>query len=145
MPERHLNLFFQSLKIPYQAFEAENPAAVGEAIAAIDKLERSPIRYYERIPQKDLSGSRLCCLGHRLDLPRAGQACRDTRVGATRAGDEVPGTHVPGTRMSGPTPARGPAAPLRWGSSSGCSLSARAAWPCGLPMPQTSTATRCSR
>lgn len=55
MPERHLNLFFQSLKIPYQAFQAENPAAVGEAIAAIDKLERSPIRYVERIPQQDLS------------------------------------------------------------------------------------------
>jgi mxaC protein len=56
MPERHLNLFFESLKVPYQAFEAENPAAVGEAIAAIDKLERSPIAYVERIPQKDLSG-----------------------------------------------------------------------------------------
>jgi mxaC protein len=55
MPERHLNLFFEGLKVPYQAFEVENPAAVGEAIAAIDKLERSPIRYVERIPQKDLS------------------------------------------------------------------------------------------
>jgi len=55
MPERHLNLFFQGLKVPYLAFEVENPAAVGEAIAAIDKLERSPIRYVERIPQKDLS------------------------------------------------------------------------------------------
>jgi mxaC protein len=56
MPERHLNMFFQGLKVPYQAFEVENPAAVGEAIAAIDKLERSPIRYVERIPQRDLSG-----------------------------------------------------------------------------------------
>jgi mxaC protein len=55
MPERHLNMFFQGLKVPYQAFEVENPAAVGEAIAAIDKLERSPIRYVERIPQRDLS------------------------------------------------------------------------------------------
>jgi mxaC protein len=55
MPERHLNLFFEGLKVPYQAFEVENPAAVGEAIAAIDKLERSPIRYVERIPQRDLS------------------------------------------------------------------------------------------
>ncbi len=56
MPERHLNLFFEHLKIPYRAFEVENPAAVGEAIAAIDKLERRPMRYEERIPQKDLSG-----------------------------------------------------------------------------------------
>jgi uncharacterized protein YjbI with pentapeptide repeats len=56
MPERHLNLFFEGLKIPYKAFEVENPAAVGEAVAAIDKLERRPMRYFERIPQKDLSG-----------------------------------------------------------------------------------------
>ncbi|MEG6509035.1 vWA domain-containing protein [Methyloligella sp. 2.7D] len=55
MPERHLNLFFESLGIPYQAFEAENPAAVEEATAAIDRLERQPIRYSERVPQKDLS------------------------------------------------------------------------------------------
>ena len=56
MPERHLNIFFENLKIPYKAFEVENPAAVGEAVAAIDKLERRPMRYEERIPQKDLSG-----------------------------------------------------------------------------------------
>lgn len=56
MPERHLNLFFEGLKIPYKAFEVENPAAGGEAVAAIDKLERRPMRYFERIPQKDLSG-----------------------------------------------------------------------------------------
>ncbi len=56
MPERHLHLFFENLKIAYTAFEVENPAAVGEAVAAIDKLERRPMRYDERIPQKDLSG-----------------------------------------------------------------------------------------
>ncbi|BAQ15896.1 vWA domain-containing protein [Methyloceanibacter caenitepidi] len=56
MPERHLNLFFQNLNIPYRAFEVENSSAVGEAIATIDKLERRPMRYRERIPQKDLSG-----------------------------------------------------------------------------------------
>lgn len=56
MPERHLHLFFESLNIPYQAFEADDPAAVQEATAAIDRLERGPIRYSERIPQKDLSG-----------------------------------------------------------------------------------------
>ncbi|MEI9901025.1 MAG: vWA domain-containing protein [Hyphomicrobium sp.] len=56
LPERHLNLFFQSLKIPYRAFEAENPEAVADAITEIDKLERNPIRYQERIPERDLSG-----------------------------------------------------------------------------------------
>ena len=45
LPERHLNKFFQSLKIPYRAFEAENPKAVADAIAEIDKLERNPIHY----------------------------------------------------------------------------------------------------
>lgn len=56
MPERHLNIFFEGLRIPYKAFEVENPAALGEAVAAIDQLERRPMRYEERIPQKDLSG-----------------------------------------------------------------------------------------
>jgi mxaC protein len=56
LPERHLNKLFESLKIPYRAFEAENPQAIAEAIAEIDKLERNPIRYTERIPAKDLSG-----------------------------------------------------------------------------------------
>jgi len=56
MPERHLDKFFRSLGISYRAFEAENPAAVGEAIGDIGKLERSPITYSERIPQEDLKG-----------------------------------------------------------------------------------------
>ena len=55
LPERHLNKFFESLKIPYRAFEAENPAAVADAIAEIDKLERNPIQFEERIPGQDLS------------------------------------------------------------------------------------------
>ena len=55
LPERHLNLFFQTLKVPYKAFEAENPKAVAEAITEIDKLERNPIRYQERIPEQNLS------------------------------------------------------------------------------------------
>ncbi len=55
MPERHLHKFFESLKVPYRAFEAENPHALAEAIAEIGKLERSPITYFERIPHQDLS------------------------------------------------------------------------------------------
>lgn len=54
MPERHLDKFFASLGIAYRAFEAENPEAVGHAISEISKLEQSPIKYYERIPQEDL-------------------------------------------------------------------------------------------
>ncbi|MFA6140169.1 MAG: vWA domain-containing protein [Hyphomicrobium sp.] len=56
LPERHLNLFFHTLKVPYRAFEAENPQAVADAITENDKLERNPIRYHERIPERDLSG-----------------------------------------------------------------------------------------
>jgi len=55
MPERHLHKFFESLKVPYRAFEAENPDALAEAIAEIGKLEKSPITYLERIPHQDLS------------------------------------------------------------------------------------------
>ena len=54
MPERHLDRFFKSLGITYRAFEAENPEAVGHAIAEIAKLEQSPITYTERIPHEDL-------------------------------------------------------------------------------------------
>lgn len=56
MPERHLDKFFRSLGVPYRSFEAENPEAVHNAITEIGKLERSPITYFERIPQEDLRG-----------------------------------------------------------------------------------------
>lgn len=59
LPERHLDLFFKSLGISYRAFEAEGPAAVAGAIAEIDRLERRPFRYAERIPRKDLTGETL--------------------------------------------------------------------------------------
>lgn len=55
LPERHLNKFFQSLRIPYRAYEAENADAVKAAIEDIGKLEQTPIVYTERIPQYDLS------------------------------------------------------------------------------------------
>jgi mxaC protein len=55
LPERHLNKFFQSLHVPYRAYEAENAGAVKSAIADIGKLEQTPIVYTERIPQYDLS------------------------------------------------------------------------------------------
>jgi mxaC protein len=54
-PERHLHKFLESLGVPYKAFEAESPEAVATAIAEISKLERMPISYAERLPQRDLS------------------------------------------------------------------------------------------
>src|SRR5690606_3692740 len=55
MPERHLHLFFESLGVPYLAFEAESPAEVAKALEAIDEQEQRPLRYTEAIPRTDLS------------------------------------------------------------------------------------------
>ncbi|MBM3561713.1 MAG: VWA domain-containing protein [Alphaproteobacteria bacterium] len=54
-PERHLDLFFKSLGVPYRAFEVESAEETEEALRQIDKLERPPVRYVERLPRKDLS------------------------------------------------------------------------------------------
>ncbi|SFG94084.1 vWA domain-containing protein [Methylobacterium gossipiicola] len=54
-PERHLDLFFKSLGVPYRAFEAEGPEAVAAAIRQIEALERDPIPYTEQRPRRDLS------------------------------------------------------------------------------------------
>jgi mxaC protein len=56
MPERYLNLYFQTLDIPYKAFQAENPDQVEAAIHQIDELERYPITYTEHLPRRDLTG-----------------------------------------------------------------------------------------
>ncbi|PKD40951.1 VWA domain-containing protein [Methylomonas sp. EFPC1] len=55
MPERYLHLFFNSLHIPYQAYEAETPGALQQAIDDINRLENRPLHYFERIPKQDLS------------------------------------------------------------------------------------------
>lgn len=55
-PERYLHLFFNSLKVPYQAYEAENPDAVRRAMEDIDRLEHKPFRYAERLPRQDRQG-----------------------------------------------------------------------------------------
>jgi mxaC protein len=55
MPERYLHLFFFSLNIPYQAYEAESPDAMQKAIDDINRLEHFPRHYRERIPKQDLS------------------------------------------------------------------------------------------
>jgi len=57
MPERHLHLFFQSLNIAYRAYQAENPEAMREAMADINRLEHAPLHYRERLPKRDLSAA----------------------------------------------------------------------------------------
>ncbi|WP_292530932.1 vWA domain-containing protein [Methylocystis sp.] len=56
-PERHLDLFFRSLGVPYRAFEVESAEATEEALKQIDRLERHPVRYVETMPRTDLSAS----------------------------------------------------------------------------------------
>lgn len=55
MPERHLDLFFKSLDVPYQAFEAESVEEVAQALEELDALEQSPLVYTEEIPRSDLA------------------------------------------------------------------------------------------
>ena len=90
-PERHLDLFFKSLGIPYRAFEAEGPQAVADAIARIESLERDPIPYTEVRPRRDLGGWAfgLAALGLAvLVLAALAEADLSTRrrVGPTTAG-----------------------------------------------------------
>ncbi len=55
VPAQRLHRYFQSLGIPYRAYEAQNPAALQRAVADLDQLERWPLRTSELLPSKDLS------------------------------------------------------------------------------------------
>ncbi len=55
MPERHLDLFFRTLGVPYRAFEAENAGELAAAIDAIDEAERGEVQWLEPVPQRDLA------------------------------------------------------------------------------------------
>ena len=57
MPELYLHKFFLGLGSPYQAYEAESPDALKQAIADINRLENLPMHYFERIPKQDLSAA----------------------------------------------------------------------------------------
>lgn len=56
MPERHLEIFFKTLGVPYRSFEAEDAQAVARAIEEIDEQEQSPLIYTEDLPRRDWSG-----------------------------------------------------------------------------------------
>jgi len=68
MPERHLDLFFKSLNVPYRAFEATSAEEVARAIEEVGREQQHPIRYMEPLPRTDLRGwtlalACLCLLG----------------------------------------------------------------------------------
>lgn len=54
-PEFFIHQFFQSLGVPYRAFQAGNPDTVKQAIEQIEQLENMPILFLEKIPKQDLS------------------------------------------------------------------------------------------
>jgi mxaC protein len=55
-PEYYLHQYFQALGVPYQAFEADKPQALQEAINTVETLENRPLSYREKVPRQDLSG-----------------------------------------------------------------------------------------
>ena len=64
-PEQLVHRFFSEMGLPYRAYSAENPNALREAIAEVNKLQNLPIRYQDLIPRRDLSAR---CFGFALAL-----------------------------------------------------------------------------
>lgn len=58
--EIELYEFFKTMKTPFNAYEAEDPKTLQLAIDDINRKEKKPIKYLEKIPGKDLSN--LCFL-----------------------------------------------------------------------------------
>jgi len=64
-PEQLVHKFFSEMGLPYRAYSAENPEALQEAIAEVNRLQNLPIRYTDILPKRDLSG---WCYGIALSL-----------------------------------------------------------------------------
>lgn len=54
-PEQVVHRFFLGTGLPYRAFSAEDPDALQQAMAEVDKLQKLPIRYQDVIPRRDLA------------------------------------------------------------------------------------------
>ncbi|EEF79879.1 MxaC protein [Methylophaga thiooxydans] len=55
MPERYLHKFFNSLSVPYHAYEVDTPESLQAAIHELDELESLPLVYQEKIPRQPLA------------------------------------------------------------------------------------------
>jgi mxaC protein len=53
--EIELYEFFKTLKTPFNAYEAEDPKTLQLAIDDINRKEKKPIKYLEKIPGRDFS------------------------------------------------------------------------------------------
>jgi mxaC protein len=56
VPERALHRFFGSLGLPYKAYEVEDPDALRQAVADVDRLENLPITYMDTVGRRSLEG-----------------------------------------------------------------------------------------
>lgn len=54
-PQIELNEFFKTLKTPFKAYEADDPKSLESAIQDINRKEKKPIKYLEKIPGRDYS------------------------------------------------------------------------------------------
>jgi mxaC protein len=54
-PEIALHRFFQSLRTPYRAYQAEAPEDLAKAVADVGRQENFPLDFTEQIPRQDYS------------------------------------------------------------------------------------------
>jgi mxaC protein len=67
MSEIALHRFFQSLRTPYRAYQAQTPEDLAQAIAEVGKQQNFPLDYLEQVPRKQysryfLAAAAVCCL-----------------------------------------------------------------------------------
>jgi mxaC protein len=66
-PEIALHKFFQTLRTPYRAYQAEVPEDLQKAVADVGRQQNFPLDYLEEVPRQDYSRrfvatGALCCL-----------------------------------------------------------------------------------
>lgn len=54
-PEIALHRFFQTLKTPYRAYQAEDPESLSRAVADVERQQNLPLDFLEQIPRQDYS------------------------------------------------------------------------------------------
>jgi mxaC protein len=66
-PEFALHRFFQTLSVPYRAYQAEDPQDLEKAVADVGRQQNLPLDYFEQLPRRDyapycIATAALCCL-----------------------------------------------------------------------------------
>jgi mxaC protein len=55
VPEIGLHRFFQSLRTPYRAYQAEEPGDLAKAVADVGRQQNFPLDFPEQVPRRDYS------------------------------------------------------------------------------------------